>query len=234
MYMNAIPSKAFAEIAISKDDVFAFQKDFLAYCETVRQQNLPEENMTFEVQLLRGETIEALDQSSTDNILSLLKLLPHGPIKMIPTKPDLVETSTNLGDIEIQGDQVIIKSSNRSSDDESMETLKKIQKNIGSIFGFGVSYGDKYPSWQPYEDSKLLSLAKEVYADLYGNEFKSTVIHAGLECSYIVDKYGKTKECISIGPTIKNPHTGAERLQASTVVDFYNAVANLLIKIFAK
>jgi dipeptidase D len=60
------------------------------------------------------------------------------------------------------------------------------------------------------------------------------VIHAGLECSYIAEKYGSRKECISIGPTIDNPHTGGERLQASTVHNFYEAVAELIERIFMK
>ena len=68
--------------------------------------------------------------------------------------------------------------------------------------------------------------------ELYGDETKATVIHAGLECSYVVQKYDGKIDCISIGPTIVNPHTGGERLQAGTVGTFYEAVTRIIQSLF--
>jgi dipeptidase D len=231
--MNKIPSKAYAEIAVLREDVIGFVDDFKAYCECMKVENQSsEKNLAYEVIVLNGDTTEALNEGSTDSILRFLSLIPHGPIRMIPTNPTLVETSTNLADIEIVNNKVVIRSSNRSSNDASMKSLTELQDKTGNIFGFKASFNDPYPSWQPKEDSELLRMAEEVYSKLYGKDYQATVIHAGLECSYIVKKFGKDKECISIGPTIENPHTGGERLQASTVKSFYESVARLLNKIF--
>lgn len=231
--MNKIPGRAYAEIALPLEQVEGFIRDCKAYCENIKEENQPEEKLVYEVIRKDGYANAALDESSTDSILSLLKLIPHGPIKMIPTNPTLVETSTNLADIEIVNSKVVIQSSNRSSNDVSMKFLRLMQETAGNIFGFEVSFDNSYPSWQPDEGSKLLAMAKEVYAHKYGEDvYSATVIHAGLECSYIVEKFGKAMECISIGPTIVNPHTGGERLQASSVKSFYEAVGKLLDRVF--
>ncbi len=94
-----------------------------------------------------------------------------------------------------------------------------------------MKYTDGYPSWQPNEKSELLAIAKDVYRSKYP-EYSATVIHAGLECSQVVAKYGSDIDCISIGPTIVDPHSGGERLKASTVEQFYDAVTQILHRIF--
>ena len=216
--INKIPSKAYAQIALPREHVEDFIKDFNAYCGHIKAENRPEENLVYEVIPKDGDTNEALDKSSTDSLLSLLRLIPHGPIKMIPSNPSLVETSTNLADIKIVDSKVIIQSLNRSSNDVSMKFIKLMQEIVGNIFDFDVSFDDSFPSWQPKDDSELLSTAREVYSKLYGKDvYDATIIHGGLECSYILEKFGKAMDCISIGPTIVNSHTGGERLQASTL-----------------
>ena len=88
--------------------------------------------------------------------------------------------------------------------------------------------------WPPNGDSELLQKAQAVYKEAYGRECAATVIHAGLECSYVVQKYGDEMDCISIGPTIADPHSGGERLQASTVEQFYKGVTKLLQELFSE
>jgi dipeptidase D len=114
-----------------------------------------------------------------------------------------------------------------------MTVLKNIQDNTGACFNYVVKYTDGYPSWQPNENSQLLAIAKEVYGSKYPG-YNATVIHAGLECSQVVAKYGSEIDCISIGPTIVDPHSGGERLKASTVEQFYDAVTQVLHRIFEK
>ena len=67
---------------------------------------------------------------------------------------------------------------------------------------------------------------------------------AGLECGVLVkrfkDELGEDLDAISIGPTITNPHTTSESLQVEktdgtkTVQQFYDAVSQILQKIFPK
>lgn len=231
--MNSIPSKASAIIVIPQDKEDSFKGDLNTYREALKVQYLSESGFSLDVEDAIGSG-QPLDRISTDALLCLLLQIPHGVIRMIPEKENvkLVETSTNLADIDIGEDKVVIKASNRSSNDASMVALKNIQKFVGDCLNYSVAHSDGYPSWQPNESSDLLKKAKDVYKRIYGDDCGATVIHAGLECTYIVQKYGNEMDCISIGPTIVDPHTGGERLKASTVEQFYNAVTELIPKLY--
>jgi dipeptidase D len=234
--MNSIPSSVSAVVAIPKNKKESFENNFAAQCNALKALYQPEEDK-FRWQVCYQGDVPAkpLSRISTDALLCLLSRIPHGVIRMIPEKDNvkLVETSSNLAGIEIGNDTVVIKGSNRSSNDASMITLKNIQRSVGDCFDCSVTYSTGYPSWQPNENSKLLAIAKEVYRSKYP-EYSATVIHAGLECSQVVAKYGSDIDCISIGPTIVDPHSGGERLKALTVEQFYDAVTQIIHRIFEK
>jgi dipeptidase D len=234
-----IPSCASAIVALSGDSAVEFENDFKAYCEALRvQSQLQKSEFICDVQKTNFVQ-NSLDEASTDALLCLLRQIPHGVIRMIPTLPNLVETSTNLADIVIKPKEgslvesvVEINISNRSSDFDSMKTLIQIQKTIGELYKYTVETSNPFPSWKPNDNSALLNKAKTVYKEIHGDEFKATVIHAGLECSYVVQKYGNEIDCISIGPTIVNPHTGGESLKAATVEQFCKAITGLIQSLF--
>lgn len=241
---NAIPAAAEAVIGVPLENAKQFIADFYTLCAALRNQNQPEENGFLPWATPTSTTGQALDEKSTDTLLCLLQQVPHGVIGMIPGVPGVVETSTNLYDVTIDGNTVTIGSSNRSSCDDSLTALNNAQANIGAIFQFDVKTGiDSYPSWQPNPGSPLLKIATGVYSDpqMYGDQCDATVIHAGLECGTISARYeevGIDMDCISIGPTIKDPHSPSESLQVEaedgtqTVQKFYNAISQILGKIF--
>jgi len=242
---NAIPAYAEAVIGLPGEKVDQFTADFNALCAAIKIQNLPEESgLTCQAATIDA-SVQPLDEKSTDTLLCMLQQVPHGVISMIPEVPGVVETSTNLYGITIDGSTVTIGSSNRSSREASLTALNNIQANIGTIFQFDVTTGiDSYPSWQPNPESRLLQIATGVYSDpqMYGDRCDATVIHAGLECGTIKARYdtglGIDIDCISIGPTIKDPHSPNESLQVQavdgteTVQKFYTAISQILGKIF--
>jgi dipeptidase D len=233
--INKIPTWVKARIAIQRADNFDFKDDFDAYCEALKAQSQPEEdNFCWKVEEI-GSVQTPLDEASTDELLCLLRQIPHGVINMIPSRPDIVEISSNLAAIEpteLNNGKMVILALNRSSNSDSMEALIQVQENIGKFYRYDVSNCDPYPVWQPNDDSELLQKAGEVYREIYPEGYIETVIHAGLECSYIVEKYEGEIDCISIGPTIVNPHTGGERLKADTVGPFYQAVTRIIKSLF--
>ena len=242
--LNKIPSCVSAIIAIPSNNKIEFVRDFRTYCEALKIQSRPEENLDAEIrevirEVTRGVTLKSLDEASTDELLCLLRQIPHGVIRMMPIIPYIVETSSNLANITINlkegssvNGNVVIKALNRSSYSDSMNTLIQIQKTIGELYKYTVKTCDAYPSWKPNNNSALLNKANGVYKEIYGNEPKATVVHAGFECSYIVQKYNNEIDCISIGPTIVNLHTGGESLKASTVGKFYMFVTSLIQSLF--
>jgi len=163
---------------------------------------------------------------------------------MISGVPDVVETSTNLYNVVIADTALTVYASNRSSSDSSLENLNTMQKSIGSIFGFSTETNiGRYVSWQPDYDSFVLKQTGNAYNESYKGSYTETVIHAGLECGVLKDRFktgnGVDLDCVSIGPTIQNPHTDRECLQVQwtdqtqSVQKFYDSVCMTLTNIFS-
>jgi len=66
-----------------------------------------------------------------------------------------------------------------------------------------------------------------VYKDLFNRKPKVLVIHAGLECGLIGEKY-PGMDMISIGPTIKGAHSPDERLHIKSVQKFWDLLLGIL------
>ena len=62
---------------------------------------------------------------------------------------------------------------------------------------------------------------------MYKQEPKVEAIHAGLECGIIGEKF-PGMDMISIGPTIKYPHSPEEQVQVGTVDKTYKYVLKIL------
>lgn len=239
--VNKIPIWVVARIAIPESDKDNFKKDFKAYIATLKGQVPEENNLECSVEKVSSEDVlsfqNSLDKASTDTLLCLLRQIPHGIIHMIPDNTDVVQTSSNLAVVNsfgLKSDKIVIKSLNRSSDKNSLDELAQLQKLIGKLFNYEVNAKEPSPIWEPKNNSDLLKKANDVYTEKYKDDFKATVIHAGLECGYIADYFQDKIDCISIGPTIVSPHTGGEKLNTDTVEPFYNAVSDLIRKLFSK
>ena len=63
--------------------------------------------------------------------------------------------------------------------------------------------------------------------DLFGAEPKVEAIHAGLECGVIGSK-SPGMDMISIGPTLRNPHSPDEKLYAPSVEKVWAFLAALV------
>jgi dipeptidase D len=90
-----------------------------------------------------------------------------------------------------------------------------------------VEEEEPYPGWKPNLASPLLALAKKVFQDMFSQEAKVEAIHAGLECGIIGEKF-PGMDMISIGPTIKYPHSPEEQVLIDTVDTFYKFVLKVL------
>jgi dipeptidase D len=147
--------------------------------------------------------------------------------------PGLVETSTNLAVIETNGKNVNIVTSQRSSVASENEDIVNMVTSVFKLAGAEISYGDGYPGWKPDVNSDVLKVFKSTFEKMYGKEPEVTAIHAGLECGIIKEKYPEM-DMISFGPTMFGVHSPDEKLQISTVPEFYNQLVNVIKNIPAK
>ena len=139
----------------------------------------------------------------------------------------LVNTSTNLAKIRIDDEAARIQLSSRSSIMSELHDLQNRINAMTQLSGGSVEEDEPYPGWKPNLESNILNIAKKVYTKNYGKEPVVEAIHAGLECGIIGEKF-KGMDAISIGPTVKYPHSPEEQVQISTVEKFYDFVVDIM------
>lgn len=230
---NAIPREAFAVVLVPKNDDKKLKKFVSAYNETVKAEYAAVEPDLI-VSLAKHSTPEkVMDEKTQRHLVNALYTIPHGVIKMSNDIPGLVETSTNLAVVETVGKHVNIVTSQRSSVASEIKDITAMVSSVLQLSGAEISYGDGYPGWKPDVNSDVLKVFKSTFEKMYGKEPEVTAIHAGLECGIIKEKY-PDMDMISFGPTMKDVHSPAEKLQISTVPEFYNQLITVLKNIPAK
>lgn len=168
-----------------------------------------------------------LDYDSAGRILDILIALPHGVIRMSRDVANLVETSTNLATVRTAAGKVEIQTTQRSSSESRLKAIAERIAAAARLSGASVSSESGYLPWEPRTDSALLQNSIEVYRDLYKSEPIVEIIHAGLECGVIGEKYPEM-EMLSIGPTIQMPHSPDERLNLPSLERLWEFLVHLL------
>jgi len=186
----------------------------------------------FKVDVENNDVIKTtLTDDSQLRLLNLLHGLPHGVDKMSYDIGGLVETSTNLATISIKENKAAIGLSTRSSIKTALQDFRDRIRATAELSGASVEEDTPYPGWKPNLDSKILDISKKIFEDMYGKEPHVEAIHAGLECGIIGEKF-PGMDMISIGPTIKYPHSPEEQVHVSTVDKFYKYVLKILENVY--
>ena len=224
---NAIPREASAKLTIEKKNKELFLKEVKAEEKNVSEEIKPiDPNFKVDVQTCEAAQ-NVIDKTSQTKLLNLLHGLPHGVHQMNYEIKDLVNTSTNLATVSVKNSSLVIGMSSRSPMKSALQDMRDRINAIASLAGSKVSEGNSYPGWNPDLQSKILALSKKIFKDMFQTEPKIEAIHAGLECGIIGEKF-PGMDMISIGPTIKNPHSPEEQLHISTVEKFYRYLLKIL------
>lgn len=224
---NAIPREAFAKVFIKEVAI----KDFEEYIEGCRS-NMDREFATKEP----GLKIEVKKISMPEKVMShdfqkklidSFQVMPHGVFRMSPDIPGLVQTSTNFAVVETVGGEIKVLTSQRSSvESEKLVMASKVQTAM-ELGGAYVTSSDGYPAWEPNVNSSVLELGKKVYKNVFGKDVIISVIHAGLECGLVAEKY-PGMDMLSFGPNLFDVHTPSEKLQISSVQKIWNFLVELV------
>ena len=136
----------------------------------------------------------------------------------------VVETSTSVARVRVvSGDKLQVLSSSRSPIEAAIDGVMVTIESVAETVGASVEIEGEYPGWKPNMDSKLLARARRIWEEVHGEEALLQVVHAGLECGIIGEKFSDM-DMISIGPTILNPHSPDEKVSISTVVRFFDFI----------
>lgn len=224
---NAIPRDAHAVIAFAPNNEAAVEEALSRFEKSVRQEYDTEPNLFVRMQPVQSPSAKAFTLDATDRAIWLLMALPHGVAGMSTELPGLVETSSNLATTRIKNHRLTILSSQRSSVMSRLDEITASVHAVAQLAGAATRDENDYPAWQPDMQASLLNRAKTAYRRLFDQDPVVQVIHAGLECAIIGENYSGM-EMISVGPTIKNPHSPDERLHLPSVGRVWHFLVALL------
>jgi dipeptidase D len=213
---NAIPRDASAQVFIAADRVEAF-KEFVDEFEATVQNELKavEPDLTIDLTEIQSPGY-MMEQAFQSTLIDSLYATPQGVLRMSDTVPDLVETSTNMGITTAQEGLLEVICYPRSSVDSELEDVGQMIGSVWELAGTPVEITDAYGGWTPDPSSPILGLMQTVYQELFGKEAEIVAVHAGLECGAIGETYPEM-DMISIGPTLNDVHSPAERLYIPSV-----------------
>lgn len=169
---------------------------------------------------------EAVSVEDTARAAAFLVALPNGVQNMSADVKGLVETSLNMGMLELK-DSLEAVFAVRSSVESSKAALLDKLAAIVKLAGGTCSIGGNYPGWVYRVDSPLREKMIRVFREMYGREPKVEAIHAGLECGILGSKINNL-DCVSIGPDMKDIHTTEERLSISSTKRVWEYLVKLL------
>ena len=230
---NAIPFKAEVVLTLPKENVEAL-KEMAADYQTMYADQYKTIESGIEIIVEEVETPKKeVPVEIQDNLINAIYGCHNGVIRMIPSYPSVVETSSNLAIINIEGGQASIQILARSSREDMKEYIVNTLESCFNMAGMKVETAGSYGGWDPNPDSEILHLLLKVYKELNGEDGIIQVDHAGLECSVILGKYPHL-DVVSLGPTMKSPHTTTERALIKTVAPFWELLKKTLEEIPVK
>lgn len=216
---NAIPRSAEAVFACDSTDADRLLDVTAEFRKTIQREYAGVETslaVSFVINDSQTAGSMAVSSEDTHKIIHLLNALPNGINSTSIEFEDLVETSNNLARIRTNPNSMVVLSSQRSMIMSRLEVITSRIESIAALAGAAANTDKGYPAWMPNLNSHLLSRCLETYESLFGKKPKVESIHAGLECGIIGDMY-ENMEMISLGPTMKNPHSPEERLYLPSV-----------------
>ncbi|MBO4310852.1 MAG: beta-Ala-His dipeptidase [Lachnospiraceae bacterium] len=212
---NAIPK--FSQMVFSTDAGF----EELAETVTAFDEKINEEfkGIEKEIQIVvtpvnnEGNEVYCIDK--TEETADILSNVINGVVKMCEDIP-MVETSLNLGVMNLDNEGLKLDFCLRSSVSKEKEDLKEKLGTFLAKKGCALALSGDYPGWEYRKDSLLRERFVSSYRKLYKKEPVVCGVHAGLECGILVSKKSDL-DCVSVGPNILCIHTTEEKLDLSSV-----------------
>ena len=174
-----------------------------------------------------AEAAPPLTDAAFIKIAAAVRFYPNGIVNMNGSFDGLVESSDNIGIISTEGGVLTITSEVRGAYRSTVDDIVKTIDLLAATLGAGVEYFAAYVPWEFSADSELRNLAVSLYKEMFGSEMKQFALHAGLECGFFAEKR-PGMDIISIGPDCEYFHSPRERVRASSIINSYNFLKEML------
>lgn len=224
---NAIPRDAEAVLTAPKEDIEELKKAVPLWEDIFKQEYGDiEKDLSFKAEDTALPATE-IPEEIQDNIVGAVMACHDGVLRYIPSIPEIVETSSNLAIINIGGGKAEARMLVRSASDSMRRYCADTVGSAFAMAGMKITHDGDYPAWEPNPESPIVKTMVKVYKELFGEDEKVRVIHAGLECGVIGAVY-PDMDMVSFGPTLRSPHTPNERCNIPSVAKYYKFVTALL------
>ena len=181
-------------------------------------------------ELTSTSATDVLTAGDMTRLMRLITILHTGTFAMSTVIPGLVETSANLGVVEMTKNEVTVQYFPRSAVDQKLDEFRFMANEWAALTGFTANIGTQSPGWKENKNSKLAKIMQETFKAQNGKDMKVETIHAGLECGWHFLKNPKL-DMVSIGVTTQDIHSPNEKLLLATVEPQVNLIIETLHKI---
>ncbi|MEI6858442.1 MAG: aminoacyl-histidine dipeptidase [Shewanella sp.] len=227
---NAIPREACISFMLPAENIVKLETQIQDFQALIREElAIADPDMLLE--LAEVSAAKQVMSEETQNILiDLLNACPNGVIRMSDEVEGVTETSLNVGVISTETQSVEILCLIRSLIDSGREEIESLLTSLTNLAGVEINFSGAYPGWKPDNSSPVMALVRETYNDIYNKQPVIMVIHAGLECGLFKKPYPEM-DMVSIGPTIRYPHSPDEKVLIETVDQYYKLLLAVLERI---
>ena len=226
---NAIPREAFVRVALPADEIDAVTAKVASLEATLRAE-LGQPDSGFALGVTPTPPADTPDEALTVDasamLVAALNVAPCGVERMSAEVEGVVETSNNLGVLNLEGGRFHLCALVRSLHDSAVAAMIDRFRALFELIGARVKAEHGYPGWVPDSDSPLLATFIDCHQQRLGREPAVKVIHAGLECGILGSKY-PALDMISFGPTIRGAHSPDERVDIDSVDEFWTLLKAL-------
>lgn len=216
--VNAIPASATATVVVDTLKANAFKQDLLLSFEKVRAAHQEQDpGMRLEISEAKVP-LKGLTSASLKELTALIAAFSLGALSWSEVDPSIVQDSCNLGRVRTVKEEIELTLMPRSLDKNGISRIVALQTENATCKALGekVSFTrtPDHGAWLSPSDNALIRTLKQHWQEITGTPLTVTVLHAGLECGFFVEKGPASLQLISIGATIAYPHSPDERLDS--------------------
>lgn len=225
---NAIPREAEAVIAVDEkyiNQVLEIGNNVEA--ELKNEFKGIDDDLNLKFIDLKETSNKVIDKDTTKKAIALLTLIPDGVDTMSMDIKDLVQSSTNIGIVKTNENDIEFDSATRSSVGSLKFAIVDRITKLAELVGAEISTSGDYPEWQYDKNSKLRVLCEKVHKDMTGKDAEIVAFHAGLECGLFKEKLTDV-DMISFGPNLYDVHTPKEHMSIQSVQNVWKLLLEIL------
>ncbi len=214
---NAIPREAFAVVTIPEAEADLLWEMASDYLDIIRKEYTSiEEKMNLKLERLEECPKTVVPEDIQDGAINAIEACVNGVVSMLTSFENTVESSTNLAFVNIQGGKLEVFFLVRSSLESRKYQVVSMIESAMTLCGAKVVADGSYNGWNPNPNSPIMTTLRKAYKEVLDVEPTVEVIHAGLECG-IIQGVMPDMDMISIGPTIRFPHSPDEKIHIASV-----------------